>query len=162
MGLNYAAEVPMDLDAPVSAPSVALPVAAQQAAISDPDFIINKRRLQKQARNPRQTPSQERNVMPRRVINEGVEWRPHNAQVELNQKREEKLEEATKKILSLHVNAMKKYRRAEKYLAGLSKDEAEYPSERTIKMRRIVAKGPPITKAEARTQAYEQLVKFGW
>jgi len=76
--------------------------------------------------------------------------------------RKEKIGDLTKQILSMHFDAMKKFRRAEKYLAKIDKDEEEYPSDKTVKARKIVAKGPPITKAEAKEQAYEQLVKFGW
>ena len=100
--------------------------------------------------------------MPATIITENVEFRSRKEQDKLMEGRKARIGDLTNQILSMHVDQMKKYKRAKKRLEGLSKDEEEHPSDRTIKDRKIVRRGPPITKREAQDQAYEQLVKFGW
>jgi hypothetical protein len=153
----------MDLDAPAAAPSVQLPQEARQEAAMSPDFVVSKKREKIRKKRPVQMSSdQARNWMPSKLITENVEFRSRKEQDKLLSGRKERIDDVTKQILSVHVEAMKKFKRAKKRLANLTKDEEEHPSERTLKDRQIVKRGPPITKEEARLQAYEQLVKFGW
>jgi hypothetical protein len=153
----------MDLDAPAAAPSVQLPQEARQEAVMAPDFVMSKKRKRfREKHPPRMSSDQEQNWMPPRLITENVEFRSRKEQDKLLAGRKERIDDVTKQILSVHVDAMKKFKRAKKRLANLTKDEEEHPSERTLKDRQIVKRGPPITKEEARLQAYEQLVKFGW
>lgn len=161
--MDYNPSFPMDPNGPVSAPSVSMPKDMEQERINAPDFIMNAKRAEaRKANPPRIAGPKNDNWMPARIITEDVEFRPHKEQEKLMSGRKARIGDLTKQILTMHFDAMKKFRRAEKYLSRISKDEEENPTEKIIRARKIVAKGPPITKAEAQEQAYEQLVKFGW
>jgi hypothetical protein len=161
--LNYNPTVPMDMDAPMAAPSVALPAKIQEVNAREPDFVMNEARAEARRRQPpAKAVEQQQNWMPPHIVTEDVEFRKYEDQKKLDEGRKSRIDDITREILALHVPAMKKYRRAQKRLTELTKDEQEHPTEQTLRDRRIVRKGPPITKEEARTQAYEQLVKFGW
>jgi hypothetical protein len=149
----------MDNNSPLSAPSVNLSPEAERENTNAPDFVLNPERENKPA--PKMSVEQNQNYMPAHIINENVEFRPYKEHKVIEDQRQAKLGTLTDQILSMHVDAMKKYRRAKKRLKNLTQDELENPTERTVKDRKILRKGPPITKAEAKAQAYEQLVRYG-
>jgi len=166
MNLDYNPTVPMDSEqsAPFRVDVSGVGQAADRERVDYPDFIQSDYRKRKSQTSPdKQAVDQTQNWMPRQVIHEGVEFRPHKAQAEINEKRRSKLDTAVAGIMVLHEPALRRYKKAKKYLSALKPRDLE-PGKRSEKTKlalRVFNKGPSITKEDAREQAYARFVRHG-
>lgn len=159
-GLNTDVSFPV----PDSAPSVntdQIGGGADQYNATFRDFVPSDDKRYRDAHNPRKMARDNTNSMPSRVINEGVEWRSAKDQAKIDEQRVGSVDLLYKRILEMHKEGIRAYMRAKKFIEGCTKEQLEKPDEKIRGKLKILRKGPPITKAAAKEQAFEQVVRRG-
>lgn len=150
--------------APDGAPSVdtdKIGGGADQYNASFRDFVPSEDKRYRDAHVPRKMSRTNDNVMPTRVVNEGVEWRSGKDQAVIDKQRVGSVDLLYKRIMEMHKEGIRRYMRAKKFIEGCTKEQLEKPDEKIRGKLKILRKGPPITKAAAKEQAFEQVVRRG-
>lgn len=159
--MNYAPSFPIESGSPTQVNTDGR--AMQRAAEQNPDYVPSDYRRRLQAAGERRTMSsdREKNWMPQKIINEGVDYRSGKDQAKLTEKRKGKLDLVIRSIFDTHREAFKRYKKAKAHMMSLTPDQRESPSVQTKKAKVIVDKGPPITKKQAEQDAWERVVRHG-